>query len=313
MISQQSIVHSPQSTVNGSSNCRLWTLDYGPKTGFTLIEVLVVLVIFGFMLAMMPRIFTGYDAQQRFDETRERMLDIKKAILGSPGAYVNGQRQFAGYITDMGELPELNREGQPESLWKKGALPSWGYGNTSKIWIGWRGPYMEEPPGSVLRDGWGNPFAFVKGPSVSEKIEEGDMKIKSLGADGREGGKEYDEDIELLVRETEYMGAVAGQVDFGEGENGNVRVQICYPSSGMETNKVIEGVDHEGYFRFEKGAQGEGEADLNIPSGVRRIVASVAGIEKELIFCVEPTGNWLGTLKLEYMVSVHGLKLEIGN
>ena len=267
--------------------------------GFTLIEVLVVLIIMGFFLAMMPRLFTGHDVQQRFDETRQRMMEIKKAFLGSPGAYVNGQRQFTGYVIDMGTLPKLNENGMPESLWKQGALPYWGYRNTSKIWMGWRGPYIEEPLDNVLKDGWGNPFKFIKGPSAAEDLKDGDMKIVSLGADGKKGGTGYDQDIELIIRETEYMGAVAGQVDFGENSRSNVQVQIYYPSSGLETNEVIEGVDQEGYFRFEKGATGEGEADLNIPSGVRRIVVSATGIEKELIFCVEPTGNWLGTIKLE--------------
>ena len=267
--------------------------------GFTLIEVLVVLIIMGFFLAMMPRLFTGHDAQERFDETRQRMLEIKKALLGSPGAYVNGQRQFGGYIADMGSLPGLNRDGQPESLWNKGSLIPWEYRKNSKIWMGWRGPYIEETLDNVLKDGWGNPFKFIKGLSAAEDLEDGDMKIKSLGADGKEGGLEYDQDIEFVIRETEYMGAVAGQIGFGEGNAGNVEVKIFYPSSGIETSEVIEGVDEEGCFRFEKGATGLGEADLNIPSGVRRIVVSAAGLRKELIFCVEPTGNWLGTIRLE--------------
>ena len=267
--------------------------------GFTLIEVLVVLIIMGFFLAMAPRLFTGHDAQQRFDETRQRMLEIRKAFLGSPGAYINGQRQFSGYIADMGELPGLSRDGQPEALWEQGPLPRWGYRNNSKIWMGWRGPYIEEPLDNVLKDGWGNPFRFIKGPFPSESLGDLDMKIKSLGADGKEGGTEYDQDIELIIRETEYTGAVAGHVNPGDGNNRNVRIQIYYPSSGTEMNEVIEGMDEEGCFRFEKGATGEGEADLSIPVGIRRIVVSAAGMEKDLIFCVEPTGNWLGTLKLE--------------
>ena len=267
--------------------------------GFTLIEVMVVLIIMGFFLAMMPRLFTGHDAQQRFDETRKRMLEIKKAFLGNPGIYTNGQRQFFGYCVDMGNMPALNRDGQPEALWKRGSLPPWGYIDTLRLWMGWQGPYIEEPFDNALRDGWGNPFKFVKGTSADEYIKDGDLEITSLGADGKKGGEDYDQDIKFIIRETEYMGAVAGQIDFGEKSAGNVEVTIFYPFSGLETNEVIEGLDKEGYFRFEKMATEKGEADLNIPFGVRRILVSSAGMEKDLIFCVEPAGNWLGTIKLE--------------
>ena len=62
---------------------------------------------------------------------------------------------------------------------------------------------------------------------------------------------------------------------------------------------MIEHPDGQGFFRFEKGATGEGGADLGTPIGVRRIVVSAGATQKEVIFCVEPTGNWLGTLILE--------------
>jgi len=268
-------------------------------SGLTLIEILVVLFFMGLFLSMTSRLLTGVDNQKRFDETRKRMMKIRKAILGPPGAYVNGVRQFMGYASDMGGLPELNRDGQPEALWKQGDLPQWEYKGNSKSWMGWRGPYIEKPFDNVLKDGWGNPFKFIKGPSTSEGLEDGDMKIKSLGADGKEGGTGYDRDIELIIRETDYMGAVAGHINLADGNNKNVRIEIFYPSSGTETSEVIEGVDEEGYFRFEKGATGAGEKDLNIPMGVRRLVVKASGMEKELVFCVEPTGNWLGTLKLK--------------
>jgi len=264
--------------------------------GFTLIEILVVMTIMVLFLAMMPRLFTGHDAQMRFDKTVKKMVEIREALLGSPGAYVNGQRQFTGYVADIGALPILDRNGMPESLWKRGSLPAWGYRKTSKIWMGWRGPYVEE---RELRDGWGNRFKFITGPSSAENLEIGDMKIKSLGADGKKGGTEYDQDIEYIIRETWYVGPVAGQVNVIGHDNSNVRIEVCYPSSGMETKKVIEHLDRQGFFRLERGATGVGEADLSIPMGVRRIVVSAGATEKEMIFCVEPTGNWLGTLVVE--------------
>ncbi len=159
------------------------------KTGFSLLELIVVLVILGFLVAMMAKVFTHGDDQKRFDETRTKMGEIKKALIGASGAYANGQRQFSGYIIDMGRLPELvnddgtmdeNGEGQPKGLWTRDLnddgdtldatdIPEtllWEYQQDAMIWMGWRGPYIESPPDDLLEDAWGDTFAFIKGDIV---------------------------------------------------------------------------------------------------------------------------------------------------
>lgn len=150
---------------------KLWTVDRGllTKSGFTLLEVLVVLALGVLFASMMAGFSTDFDEQNRFDETRKRMLEIKKALLGGPNTYTNGRRQFTGYIADMGVLPELvdvrgtredNTDDQPLALWRKGRQPEGRYHREYRIWAGWRGPYIEPPVDDVLRDGWGNPFVF---------------------------------------------------------------------------------------------------------------------------------------------------------
>ena len=309
-----------KSTVNGQQstgkNEKLWTMDYGlwTKKGFTLIEVLVVMVILGFIVAMAAQVFMKDDDQRRFDETRLRMEEIKKAILGSEGAYANGQRQFAGYVADMGGLPNLVDEngvadpnGQPKGLWTRDFnadgdtidpvdIPDsviWGHRAMSQTWMGWRGPYIETPPlkigetlGQVkLRDGWGNPFRFATGG--------GDITIESYGADGVVGGTEFNEDIALVIRQTKYMAPVAGRVDGGVTD-----VRIYYPVAGTETTCAISGLGDGDYFRFELTAPAPGNID--IPVGLRSIAISKdngATWSTDYIFTVEPTGNWLGTLE----------------
>ena len=279
------------------------------EKGFTLIEILAVLIILGFFVAMVAKVMIGKDAQRDFDETRKRMKEIKKALLSDPGAYVQGQRQFIGYIPDMGRLPVLNGDGQPEELWSQGLLPDWGYqGNDSWIWCGWRGPYLEVPPDNILRDSWGNPFIF--------SITEGEMTIKSLGRDGTEGGSGYNEDLILTIEHTEYMAPVAGEID-GFEDRTKVRVRIYYTNNGIEAKKTIGGLPslQAGYFfRFEKDASGIGTADLDIPIGVGTLIAweeSTPGTDpetdnpdggekqKKLTFSSEPTLSWIGTLKIE--------------
>ncbi|MCL0096385.1 type II secretion system protein GspG [Thermodesulfovibrionales bacterium] len=261
--------------------------------GFTLIEVLAVLVILGFFVAMAAKVFMGQDDQRRFDETRMRMGEIREAILGREGAFALGQRQFAGYVTDIGGLPALvdvdpgtGTPPQPVGLWEQGTLPGWGFQSTSRIWMGWRGPYLETPPrgDNILRDGWGNPFHF--------SISAGDMTITSLGADGISGGTGFDEDIALVIRRTEYMAPVAGQV--GAGVTG---VRIHFASGGAASSQPISGLTTGAFFRFATGATGAaGTANIDIPVGLRSIQVT-GGSGRLYIFTVEPTANWLGTLE----------------
>ena len=274
--------------------------------GFSLIELLVVLAILGLFVAMMTQVFTRGDDQRRFDETRARMQEIKKAILGSEGAYAYGQRQFAGYVADMGGLPALDDMGtpadltddQPKVLWEQETLPDWEYKDTPKTWMGWRGPYLETPPGDILKDGWGNPFVF-------DNTSPADLTIVSYGADGLDESDEnagsglFDDDITITIRQTEYMAPVAGRVE-GFGNFNNVIVQLYYPLEGDVAFFRI-GVDSEGYFRFEHGLGNDldGKTLTDIPVGLRSIVVSEPPDSKRYIFTIEPTGNWLGDIEIQ--------------
>ncbi len=267
--------------------------------GFTLIEVLVVLAIMGLFLGMSLQVFGNKAEQKRFDETRARMTEIKKAILDSLNDYVNGHRQFIGYIVDMGNLPELVDVGggnlQPVGLWTNqspplpGTLTSWQYGTPSMVWMGWRGPYIETPSrgDNILRDGWGNPFHFGTS-GISGK----NMVIESYGADNKDDtGEEtgYDVDLEMMIKGTEYLGAVAGRVD-----NGVTAVSIYYPANGMQIIRTISGLIDGDYFRFEESAPAPG--DIDIPVGLRSIQIT-GGSGNTRIITIEPTGNFLGTLE----------------
>ena len=53
-----------------------------PRAGFTLVEMAVVLVIVGLMLGGMLIPITAQMDQRNYSETRQRMNDIREALIG---------------------------------------------------------------------------------------------------------------------------------------------------------------------------------------------------------------------------------------
>ena len=131
--------------------------------GFSLIELLVVLVIIGLLGGLVgPRLFTQVDSSKvEIAQTQIRML--KTALQA--------------YRLDIGAYPTT--ELGLNSLINKPVNN-----------LLWRGPYLEE---MLPLDPWGNPFIYVP---TAENFQ--GFALYSLGADGKEGGEDINEDIGYL-------------------------------------------------------------------------------------------------------------------
>jgi len=134
----------------------------GPAAGFTLIEVLVVLVILGLLAGLVgPRLFGKVDASKvRTAETQVRML---KTALQT-------------FRLDVGRYPSTEEglaalEKRPAA----DAAPNWA------------GPYLDE---ALPADPWGNPFQYRNEAAGGQEFT-----LYSLGADGKAGGEGIDADI----------------------------------------------------------------------------------------------------------------------
>lgn len=132
------------------------------EAGFTLVELLVVLVILVLIASIVgPRVIN---------------------YLGSSRTKVAGA-QIESFVTalelfriDVGHYP-TSAEGLDALVNPSGNIP------------GWMGPYLAKP--ELPADPWGRPYLYETGGGNGAAV----FRIKSYGGDGKEGGTGEDADI----------------------------------------------------------------------------------------------------------------------
>ena len=134
-------------------------LGHKPVAGFTLLELLVVMVIIGLLASYVgPKYF----------------LQIGKSEIKAARAQIDGfEKALEQYRIDTGRFPSTEQGLQ--ALFVKP-------GNEAK----WGGPYLKKAPPP---DAWGQPYQY-KSPG-----EHGEFDLFSYGKDGRAGGSGEGADI----------------------------------------------------------------------------------------------------------------------
>ena len=125
------------------------------EAGFTLIEILIVVVIIGLLASLVaPNLF------KNLGKSKKKIAAAQIEMLSSA---------IQTYMLDVGNCPEN--------------LEELIHSNKAK----WKGPYLSKEV--VPKDPWGHDFIY-RCPG-----EHGAFDIMSLGADGKEGGSGENEDI----------------------------------------------------------------------------------------------------------------------
>jgi general secretion pathway protein G len=124
--------------------------------GFTLVELLLVLVILALIAGL---VLPGIIGKAEGAKVRAASSQISRISMSVESFYL-----------DTGKTPESLDELVEEP------------GNV----VGWNGPYIKR---SILKDPWGRDYQF-RSPG-----EHGDFDIYSLGADGQAGGEGKNADI----------------------------------------------------------------------------------------------------------------------
>ena len=129
------------------------------SSGFTLLELLVVMVIIGLLV--------GYVAPMYFKQVGKSEVKVARAQIESFG------KALDQYRLDSGHYP-TTEQGLQALVVKPADEPKWD------------GPYLKK---GIPQDPWGNAYSY-KRPGVK-----GEYDIVSLGKDGVPGGVGEDADI----------------------------------------------------------------------------------------------------------------------
>jgi len=127
--------------------------------GFTLLELLVVLVILGLLVGVVAPRFFGQVGKSEVKVAKAQIKSLEDAL--------------DQYRLDVGRYPTTE-----QGLSALNAQPT---GETR-----WQGPYLKR---AVPNDPWGNPYQY-RSPG-----EHGELDLYSLGKDGQPGGTAEAADI----------------------------------------------------------------------------------------------------------------------
>lgn len=137
--------------------------DRRAQRGFTLIEIMVVVVILGILAAIIVPRFLGRPDEAKVTKAKVDIKSLEEALglfkLDS-GFYPSTEQGLAALVTppEIGRIPTKYPEGG----------------------------YLKKVP----NDPWGNPFVYLS-PGVHSSA----FDLISYGADGQPGGENFDADI----------------------------------------------------------------------------------------------------------------------
>jgi len=132
--------------------------------GFTLIELMVVLVILGILAGLIVPRMMGRTEDAKRVKTRLQIDGFEAALK----LYKLDNGVYPSTEQGLEALVESPKTGTPPRSWREGG-------------------YLEKK--KVPSDGWGNPFVYVQ-PGVH-----GDFDLSSNGADAEPGGDGKNQDV----------------------------------------------------------------------------------------------------------------------
>ena len=276
--------------------------------GFTLLELLVVLVILTVIARTAVVALDGAASEEWRSSTIRGLEAAETAILGRPDLKQPGDLPWVeGFVADVGRLPRVDgddvaRGDSFAELWKLGALNPYSLQTALgdpqvRMPVGWRGPYLRLGVGKTAWfDGFGR--AFEPLDANGEVAPDGDP-IYGVRSGAEAGADDLVEDlvVSFVVDGIErHVGTVPVTVIPAAGGGGTIVLRLYGPEDGvLDTLQQLDQLVVDGggapeplFFAFEnvsighrmirayQSASAPARDDDPIPVGIRSDVVPVA-------------------------------------
>jgi hypothetical protein len=122
------------------------------QRGFTLIEIVIIIVTLGILAAVAVPKFVELTENSKVNATQQEMLTLKRAIAGNPDVVAGGEYVDRGFEGDVGFAPSrlVDLVRKPDSIGAYNPLTR----------LGWNGPYIDSSGGEYLSDAWGHAYVY---------------------------------------------------------------------------------------------------------------------------------------------------------
>ncbi len=123
--------------------------------GFTLIELVIIIVVLGILAAFAVPKFSSIAESSKVTATRQEMQALKEAIIGNPKVVSSGVLIDRGFLGDVGFVPSQ----LTDLAVKPDSVPA--YNKLTRL--GWNGPYIDDDNNDYLTDAWGVSYYYDPG------------------------------------------------------------------------------------------------------------------------------------------------------
>ena len=230
------------------------------RKGFTLVEVIVILVVLSILAAMAVPVALRIFERTAEDTTREEMNNLKKALLGDPQKLQTSFRNDFGFLGDIGCLPTTAFPAAPalDRLSTQGTYPGWTFDSAKQAGAGWKGPYITGAPGEEFtKDQLGNSYVYTPAGGACPLTA-------TLASNGPDGLPSTADDITVTIVANETTATIRGTVKNTSGTAlAGVPVELYYPSNGTLTTSSPATTDASGNYSFTSAPFGARAVNAN--------------------------------------------------